>query len=264
MKRSIVCVQVLVVAMLCFSVLTRATGYAQTDRSQEVANYISKLQSNSRQNRIEAAKRITHSGLTDPELFDLINAELLNRYQSERGANEKTYHLHIDEMSWLCKALASSGNTSYKETLQRIADTTSNPKLKKYALQSLRLIDEYAQRNAIMVQTRYAEADMSPEVVRYINMLKSDDIKAKKDAAKSISRSNITDKRLFDVVNEELLKGYQVNTRDRHHTDTMAWLCKALAASRMPEYKATLRTVIATSSSPKLKKYALESLSRLE
>ena len=47
-------------------------GYAEVDRSSEVDEYITMLKSDNMEQRINAAKRITRSGLTDSKLFDLI------------------------------------------------------------------------------------------------------------------------------------------------------------------------------------------------
>ena len=167
-------------------------------------------------------------------------------------------------MAWLCKALASSGISDYKKTLEMVANTTINPKLQKYAAQSLGMVEEYARRNAIMADNRYAGKNLSPEIIRYINMLKSDIPRLKKDAAKKVSRSNFTDHTLFDVISEELLKGCQIMSDDREHIDAMAWLCKALAASGMAKYKAVLEQVVANSGNPKLQKYAQQSLDLLD
>lgn len=233
-------------------------GFAQEERSAEVDKYIDMLKSQSIPQRIEAAKRITGSGLTDPKLFNVIKEELLKRLESSTSNDQV-----IDEMSWFCKALASSGLEEYKETLKKVADHTENKKLKRYALQSLDLVDEYAKKNKIMSETKYAEAGLSPEVVRYINMLKSDDISLKKDAAKRITRSGLREEKLFEVVNEELLK-MSPNSTDNNYVDTTAWLCKALAASGMPKYKETLKKITETTSNGNLKKHCQKSLEMLE
>jgi hypothetical protein len=44
-------------------------------------------------------------------------------------------------MAWLCKALASSGMSEYKTTLQKVIDTTLNKKLRKYAKQALDMLN---------------------------------------------------------------------------------------------------------------------------
>ena len=248
-----------VVAIISFFQMISANDVqAQTDRSTEVAMYMNMLKSNNVAQRTEAAKKISGSGLTDPKLFNTINVMLLERYQSDPNKG-----IHIDEMAWLCKALASSGMSEYETTLQKVADTTSSQKLRKYAIQSLERIDEYAEKNKIMAGTQYAAPGQAPEVTRYITMLKSDMPSLKKEAAKKIYRSNLTNPRLFQVVNEEILKSLQSSESDQYDVDTMAWLCKALASSGMSEYKTTLQKVIDTTLDKKLRKYAKQALDML-
>ncbi len=222
------------------------------DRSAEVAEYLDLLKSNNVFKQIETAKIISQAALSDPELFDFINQKLLNEYQSHTSSSK-----HIDFMAWLCKALASSGMSKYKATLQQVAETATNQKIQKYALQSLAMVDVYAKQNAII----YAgvDATQNPEITKLINMLKSDDITLKTNAAKKITRSDFTSPQLFNVVNEELMKGYALDTGDRKHVDAMAWLCKALSASRMEQYTKTLQEVAENTTNKKLQKYALQS-----
>ncbi len=103
----------------------------------------------------------------------------------------------------------------------------------------------------------------APYITKYINMLRSNDSTQKVRAAKKIFKSYSHDPQLLCVVNEELLRGYKINIRDRHHVDAMAWLCKILGASGQTKYKATLKRVAQESPSRKLKKYANKSLSKL-
>ena len=102
------------------------------------------------------------------------------------------------------------------------------------------------------------------DVTRLIDELRSNDLLTKKAAAKEIYLSHFADQSLFGVVHEELLKGYQLSSSDRHHVDTMAWLCKALGASGMTEYKVTLEKIAETSSSEKLRNYARQGLDMLK
>lgn len=247
-----------ITAIFLSNIVCPGSGYAVEDRSAKVDKYIKMINSNLITQRIGAAKLISRSGLSDPKLFNIIEKCLLKGYQFE-SKNPK----HIDEMAWLCKALASSGISDYKKTLEKVANSATNAKLKRYARQSLGLIDEYAERNAIISDTRYAQEGQSPEATKYINMLKSDIISLKKDAAKIIFRSGLSDQKLFEVVNEELLKLYQLNIYDNNHVDAMAWLCKALGASGMSKYKETLEEIAYTTPNKKLKKYAKQALNML-
>ncbi len=108
---------------------------AGSDQSAEVDKYIKMLESASLKTRIDAAKYITRSGITDPKLYNIINEKLLNEYNS-KGLNKD----HIDEMSWMCKALAASGSLNYAPTLEKIIQTSDSVKMKKYAKQSLSLL----------------------------------------------------------------------------------------------------------------------------
>ena len=103
-----------------------------------------------------------------------------------------------------------------------------------------------------------------PEVKKYIKMLRSSNPKDQRYAAKKIIRSHSSNRVLLDVVNQELLKGYQHNLKDRHHIDVMAWFCKLLGSSKMNRYAATLSQVESSSDSRKLKSYATKNLRFLE
>jgi len=227
-----------------------------TDPPTKVAEYLNLLKSDNVYKQIEAAKNITNSALSDPELFDFINQKLLNEYQSFPNSAK-----HVDLMAWLCKALASSGNLKYKETFEKIAETATSEKIQRYAIQSTALVGEYAKRNEII--TAGTDTSPNPEITKLTNMLKSSDTVLKKNAAKIITRSNFTSPQLFDVVNEELLNGYALNTSDREHVDVMAWLCKALSASGMKKYKNSLKEVLDNTHNDKLRKYALKSYNAL-
>jgi hypothetical protein len=231
---------------ILFFILTPCFGLA--DDTQEINEYIQTIQEGSLAHKIRAAKEITRSGISDTKLFDVVEKELLADFENASGSDS------IDYMSWLCKALASSGQSKYKPTIQKIATTTKDSKLKRYAEQSLTLFEEYAARNTIMTKKTGPMAGKDPEIVKIINMLKSDRMDLKRDAAKSITRKSYTDPDLYEVVNEEILKGY-MTASDKVSLDAMAWLCKALGTSGNAKYKETLKTV-KDSGNPKLAKYA--------
>lgn len=109
-----------------------------------------------------------------------------------------------------------------------------------------------------------ANYSQSADVDKYIQMLGSTSLKTRLDAAKFISRSGITDSRLYAIINEKLLTELNTKGLNKDHIDEMSWMCKALAASGMTEYKQTLREIIENSSSMKLQKYAKQSLGKLQ
>ena len=168
------------------------------DRTSEGNTFITMIESNNAKTRIDAAKQITRSGLTDPELFNRIQEKLLKEFTLNPGNST-----HIDEMAWMCKALASSGNDQYIETLRKISQTAASEKLKRYARQSIEQIAVHADRNRLIADEKNLDDSLSPQVNQYINMLRSDDPVLKRDAAKFIYRNHFTEEKLFDVISDE-------------------------------------------------------------
>lgn len=239
--------------LAAFLFFTPAEIKASMDRSNEVEQYIEILNSGTLSRQINAAKEITKSGLSDPELFDLINTQLLDNYQQTSGTD------HGDYMAWLCKALASSGLDKYKPTLVEIAETTTDSKLERYARQSLEQFEEYAEINKIISDEGNAFPDRDPEVTKIINMLKSDKMKLKRDAAKMVTRKDYADPAIYEIINDDLLASY-TSANDDLSVDAMSWLCKALATSGNPLHKVTLSEVADNSSNSKLAKYAKKAM----
>lgn len=251
-------------ASIIFCLLLLITSNVQADttpaQTAKINDFIKMLQSSSSKTRINAAKYITRSGITDRKLYDIINEKLLAGY-SVKNQNPN----HVDEMSWMCKALAASGSITYAPTLQKIIDSADNEKLKRYAAQSLSLIHEYEERNRILNDSANMDPELSPEINKYINMLRSDNIALKRDAAKSIYRRPIAEKKLFEVLSEELLKGYKNPASEgKNYSDAMSWMCKALGSSGMKEYRKTLAEIVENSSNDKIARYARQGLKMLE
>ncbi len=104
----------------------------------------------------------------------------------------------------------------------------------------------------------------SQSIAELIKMLESNDLRKKTIAAKKIAKSHSRNFELLEVVNEELLKGYQKKTRDKYYIEAMAWFCNVLGASRNKKYMPTLEKVAKEAPNRKLKKYAKKNLRRLK
>lgn len=244
--------------VLCFCLFS-GNILAQGSPADESEKFLSMINSDSIVERIKAAKIITRSGLTDQKIFDAIQEKLIAGTQQETTNAD-----HIDEMSWFCKALASSGNFDYAPTLEKIASTTTSSKLRKYATQSVGLIGEYHTDRELINSSENVLEGLSPEETRAMNMLKSGKLTLQCTAAKLLARREITAPSLYAVVNEELKKGYTLGNADNEYIDTMSWYCKALGASGNKEYQATLQEVAESAQNDKLKKYARMGLSQLK
>jgi len=217
-----------------------------------------KLQSKSRLARVEAAKTISSSAIQDPTIYATIDLILKENFD-----NPSQEEQHIDEMSWMCKALASSGDPRYEETLRLVITNTRNKKLQHYANQSIELIPYYAERSHQMNQAGDFSDAFNNEEKQYANMIRSDILKLRKDGAKKIVRSGSANQELYAIVNDALLKTFDPKETDREEVDTLAWLCKALAASGNIEFIPTLEKIVNTTESSHLRKYSRSSLKAL-
>ena len=227
--------------------------YAMTENVEK--QYVSTITGGSVAAKILAAKKITQSLVTDDEIFVEIERQLLDGYNNGSGAN------HTDLMAWFCKALASSGNGKYLKTLQQVAKQADDPKLQHYARQSVETFPFHEKRNRILSRTdEYLAQGFDVDSAQLAVMLKADEFVMKRNAAKKIVRGAALDFRLFDIVEQELVKGLRAES-DNYNTyvDAMSWMCKALAVSGDRKYAKTLRLIADESSSPKLQRYAGQS-----
>lgn len=112
-------------------IITLVIPVVAADRSAEIDSFITTLSSENINTRVEAAKQITRSGLSDERLFDFVEQQLPAGYTNDKGS------VHRDVMSWYCKSLASSGQEKYRSTLHTVAANALSSKVQKYAKESL-------------------------------------------------------------------------------------------------------------------------------
>ena len=91
---------------------------------QRVKNFLS---SDDPEIMVIGAKRVYNAHYSDKELLELAAKRLNDTFTT---ANDRS---SIDAAANICKALAKSGMSQYKELLTKVADTAPNEKLKKYA-----------------------------------------------------------------------------------------------------------------------------------
>ncbi len=86
--------------------------------------------------------------------------------------------------------------------------------------------------------------------------MKSPDLIEKIKGARQTVKLFPTNPHLLQAAEEELLKGYEVRSRDRNHADAMSWMCNVLGRSQQLQYRDTLEIVYKTASNRKIRKYA--------
>ena len=262
-------------AVVVFSLLFGFAGRCSAENSN-IQRYLNRLASNRIEVKILAAKEITTSGITDPELFDVIEKQLLQNYNSADLSKDE-----IGLMAWFCKDLASSGLNKYVATLERVANNHTNMKLSYYAEQSLILLISYDERNKNLSRAENIKLlEFDDQNVKIMMLLKSDEIKDRIYASKMVTKSMAFDNKIYDEIEFQLLKNYKFKNQDEDSTDLisyhnndvqvsrvsyfvdlMSWYCKALSSSGQLRYKPAVERVLLNTNSYKLKKYAKQSLS---
>lgn len=242
---------------LSLLLMLTSVAFGQVDRSGEAAALMKGLESTSRGARIDAAKRITQAGLTDGALYDRVAVLLQAGYGEAVEANA------VDEMAWLCKALAASGDTRHQPLLEEVATRAPNPKLQKYARQSIDSFAEYQERIRVLNTTSGWNAALPAEENRLVGMLGSESPELKRDAAKTIVRDSPMAEAVYDATGSALTGMLAAGSLDNLSVDTMAWLCKALGASGNSKYAPALEQV-AASGNKKLAKFANAALQELQ
>lgn len=190
------------------------------------------------------------AGISDPRIFDLLEKDLLDNYQTADSKNL------IDVLSWTAKGLAFSGNEKYRSTLSGVASGAKHKKLRKYAEQSLAELDSYKKWNPVINSNHdNINAEYPSDKQRFKNMLQSGDYELIRIAAKRIHYEGNYDQDLLDIAAKVLEENYK-NASDALSVDTVAWLLKAIAGSAEPTYKPLIVSVRDTTGNKRIRKYA--------
>jgi len=105
---------------------------AAKPQNPKVNRLLNQLKSTNLKEKRTAAKIITRENFKNSVLYNQVEKELLNGYLTAR---EK---LAVDTMAWMCKALASSKNHKYYDTVYTVSRKAKSRKVRKHAKKSLR------------------------------------------------------------------------------------------------------------------------------
>jgi hypothetical protein len=76
------------------------------------------------------AKRVYYGHVREEPIFDALAREVLASYAGADASNN-------DEVAWMLKALATSGNQKYRPVVQEVAEKTTDSKIARHARTSL-------------------------------------------------------------------------------------------------------------------------------
>lgn len=223
----------------------------------EADSLFQQLQATDYQSRLDGLKLIERNSVSSEQINALLEKRLLNTLKQSSSNSKK-----VDEISWTCKAFASSGDPAAKSLLLQVAHSGGATQTKHCKTAAGRL-SHYAKRRKILSASPVISG-LSPELSRAVNLLRLGDFDMQREAAKRIIRAQTTDSRVFNLVRDTLLKGAaNLNTRDRVAVDACAWMCKCLVASGSKDYLTALQQVEETTPARKVKQYAQKAVKQL-
>ena len=221
--------------------LAVATGAQadQADLDAEMERYAKVFSGKSFSAKKQALDTLAWAGISDPRVYDPIEAELLAGYQIADSNKTK-----VDQMSWLAKGgLGVSGNSKYTATLEKVLAGTPSKKLRKHVTTGIERIPKYAIWNPIISANLEQAASGRLGQSRTMNLLASDIPELFRAGAK------------IAAVNASLLVNYNRNLSNKVQIDGVNHLIRTLGEAGDSTYRPTLDEV-AASGNKKIAKYA--------
>ncbi|MEN8169883.1 MAG: hypothetical protein ABFS08_06635 [Pseudomonadota bacterium] len=111
----------------------------------------------------------------------------------------------------------------------------------------------------LIISSTSAFAGSKAAINEYIAIFKSGSYTEQQKACKRLQWAGISDTRIFDLVEANLLAGYK-SANSKAAINEMAWLSKALGFSGKEKYRATIEAVAADSGHKKLRKHGKKSI----
>jgi len=191
-------------------------GY-DSEVEKEIESYIKVFQLPFRMNQHTAAESLAYTGHSDNRIFDLIEKQLLDNFENLKDSYD------IDWASWLVKALGFSGDERYLSTIEFLESEAPDKKLRKYSEVGRDYLIQYSQWNPVILSKEHYDENLSLDLNRYANMLRSKVPELHKLAAKRIFFEGIQEPSIIELVHYRLETPAQNSDRD-----TQKWLKKSL------------------------------------
>lgn len=225
--------------------------------SEFVDAYIENVREGSTLLRTQTYKKIhDYSGITDAALFNEIEARILSSYKKEKPSRDE-----LEELGWALKALAASGNSQYRDTLQKVADNAPKRRTKKHAREALDSLPDYGRWNPVITSEKFEQAGRKPSVALWMRFIDSgyDDL-----ALTGVNKANefrVYEPALTELVEAELRDRLRVKTDDKLELELQGRMIRYLADHpEFGKYTGLFSLIAEESPNKKVRKWALKSL----
>ncbi|MGH8445322.1 MAG: hypothetical protein ACREVL_08645 [Solimonas sp.] len=250
-----------VLAALLWNSAAVAATYDE-QRAAEVERIRAEFMSTDYETRIQSARELMYSGITDESLFNPIAIRMLKLYVVVRDNGG----MHDgQEMAWYAKALASSGNPRYGKILLELSQQPKGAIGAEFRHigQSAHLIYSFEKWNLVINGSTPPPPDSDWFVTTTANLLNSGDVDLRREGAKRAGAMGKQHPAVFDVVAARLEADFMFQIRDREEADTLAWHCRALGESDNPKYRPLLERVQREAASRTVRGYAADALKKI-
>ena len=217
----------------------------------QIDHYLRVLNQGSTSQKVEMLKQLQWSGLTDPRLYDPIEAQVRAQYLSKNLDKNQ-----INVAAHAIRALGYSGNDKYRETLAQVQTGAGERKLRSHAKKALIQLEKFNLWNMKIGLSDYPVEGKDVQTATYMKMLAIDDFAVQRLAARAIFHQYLRDPDMIALAAQKLEQAYAQPGLSKDAQDTVAWLCKAVGRAGPLEHGALLRRVAADSPYKKVRKHA--------
>nr|WP_320165552.1 hypothetical protein [uncultured Methylophaga sp.] len=233
---------------LLFTALSmNAAAYQSKD--EQIDAVLNVVQTGSQERKETVLERLQWSGISDPRLYDVLEADLLANYQEKLYDSDKR-----NLMAYEVRALGYSGNPKYTSTLELLAKKAAESKVKRHAKKALSDLSTYISVQRQLSHVVIEQPEKPFEVQMYMRMIQTGDSYTQRLAARASFHENIHDPELMALFTDQLESMYMNPDLDALGQDTAAWICKVLKQDS--GHEALLAEVAEKTPHRKIQKYA--------
>lgn len=175
-----------------------------------------------------ACSNLEWAGISDTQLYDIIEIKVLNRYKSDFNP----------ALPYMIKSLGYSGQHKYRQTLDLIVKNGKDD-YKSHAKEAIRNIFKYEKWNKIISNSSSTIKGLKQNEIRAVNLIKSDEYTLMRMGAKRIHFEHLYSEKVLDVLQKSIERHINSYSNDRYYHDAMAWMFKALGGSKNEKYVQT-------------------------
>ncbi len=165
-----------------------------------------------------------------------------------------------DNVAWLSKGLAASGDDKYKPVLEKMV-ASDDAKLKRYGKESLEQLELYKQWNPLIRDHSSDGLAFEKGLYQvYYNMISTQEPELMRIGAKRIEFERVSDPLVLDRLRDRLMDEAFNGDGNGDWADAVSWMARALAVCGGDQYRPDLLKVGEDAPNRKIARYATKYL----